>query len=78
MVALKKGGSGCSEKLSEINLFPSFKAVVNFSRSSAFLAGNTWHAIQDRTQQQKDAEHIGSGILTGDMGAGCGFNSSFS
>lgn len=57
-------------------LFPSLKAVT-FSSGSAFLAKNTWLSLQERNQQQEEAEQIGNGVLTGDMGTGCDFNSSF-
>lgn len=77
MVALKKSGRGCGEKLIGVNLlFPSLRAL-NFSNSTAFSAKNTWRGLQERKQQQQEAEQIGSGILTGDMGIGCDFNSSF-
>jgi len=77
MVALTKGGRGCVEKLAGMTLlFPSLKAV-NFLSGTPFLAKNNQHGLQEKKKQQQETEQIGSGILTGDMGIGCDFNSSF-
>lgn len=74
MVASKKGGRGCGEKPAGMNFpFPTLKAV-NFSSGTAFSAKNTWRGLQEREQQQQEAERIG--ISTGDMGIGWDFNSS--